>query len=217
MKIRVFLADDQAILRDGLKSLLEGEMDIQVVGMAGNGRDAVRQVSKIRPDIVVMDIAMRELNGIDATRQIVEASPSTHVIILSMHDDLPNVVRALKAGASGYVAKESPGSELVKAIRAVLRGGRHLSAEISERVVEDYILRRGEIKMSDLLSTLSLREREVLEFIVQGRTSKEIGAQLRLSPKTVNTYRYRLMEKLCISDIPGLVRFGIRNGLAPLQ
>jgi len=215
LKIKVFLADDQTIVRDGLKCLLEGEMDIQVAGAAGNGRDAVRQVSKLRPDVAVLDITLRELNGIDATAQIVENSPSTRVIILSAHADLPNVIRAFKAGASGYVAKDSPGRELVKAIRTVLRGGRHLSAEISEKVVEDYILRRGQIKMSDLLSKLSGREREVLGLIVQGRTSREMGAMLGLSPKTVNTYRYRLMEKLCISDIPGLVRFGIRNGLAP--
>ncbi|HEY3277342.1 MAG TPA: response regulator transcription factor [Syntrophorhabdaceae bacterium] len=213
--IRVFLADDHPIVRTGVQLMLDGQADMNVIGVAGNGRAAVREVMKLRPDVAVMDITMPELNGIDATEQICEKNPSTRVIILSMHSDMPHVFRALRAGASGYVMKESEAEELISAVRAVHNGGRHLSEPIAEKLIDDYILHYRYIEQGDPLSKLSSREKEILLYVVQGKTSKEIGSALGLSKKTVNTYRYRVMEKLSITDIPGLVRFGMQNGLTP--
>ena len=217
MNIRVFLADDHTILRDGLRLLINSEPDMEVVGEASNGRDAVHRATRIRPDVTVMGITMPELNGIDATMQIMELMPSARILILSTHCDTLNVFRALRAGASGYVTKESEGKELISAIRTVYRGGRHLSSELSEKLIDDYIFQYGRTGVSDPLARLSRRERQILELTVEGKSSKEIGLMLCLSPKTANTYRYRLMEKLGIKDLPGLIRFGIQSGLAPLE
>lgn len=217
MNISVLLSDDHAIVRDGLKTLLEMEDGVTVVGNASNGREAVRQIRKLRPDIVVMDISMPELNGIDATRQILEACPETRVIILSMHATKEHIHRALQAGAKGYLLKESAGVEVVKAVRSVYAGDRYLSQPVSEILIDDYLNGQQAEKGCDPLDPLSTREREILQLVVEGNASAKIADTLCLSPKTVETYRSRIMTKLQIKDIPGLVKFAIRNGLISLD
>ncbi len=215
--ITVFLADDHAVVRDGLRYMLEAQADITVVGDAANGRDAVRQVGQLCPDVVIADIAMPELNGIAAAREISEICPRSQVIILSMHSTTEHVFRALQAGARGYLLKESAGIEVVNAVRAVHAGRRYLSDRISEQLVDDYVHQRQAAQAKSPLARLSARERQVLQLVVEGRSSVEIAEMLFLSPKTVDTYRSRLMRKLGISDLPSLVKFAIQHGLTPLQ
>lgn len=217
MSIRVFLADDHAVVRDGLRALLEAQDDITVVGDAANGRQAVDQVRKLRPDVVVMDIAMPELNGIEATQQIRESCPSTQVVILSMHSSPEHVFRALQAGARGYLIKESAGKEVAMAVRALHAGRRYFSRQITDTVIDDYIHQRQFSSDQSPLGSLSPREREVLQLVVEGKSSVEIAEILFLSPKTVETYRSRVMEKLGIHDLPGLVKFAIQQGLTTLE
>jgi DNA-binding NarL/FixJ family response regulator len=211
------LADDHAVVRDGLHFLLEAQHDIQVVGEAGNGRDAVRQVAQLCPDVVIVDIAMPELNGIEATRQIAEVYPPAQVIILSMHSTTEHIFRALQAGARGYLLKESAGVEVINAVRAVHSGRRYLSQKISDTVLDEYVRQREAVETQSPLASLSSREREVLQLVVEGKSSAEIADTLSLSPKTVETYRSRLMLKLDIQDLPALVKFAIRHGLTPLE
>jgi DNA-binding NarL/FixJ family response regulator len=217
MSITVFLADDHAVVRDGLRFLLEAQHDITVIGDAANGRDAVRQVAQLCPDVVIVDIAMPDLNGIEATHQIGETCPSAQVIILSMHSTTEHVFRALQAGAQGYLLKESAGVEVINAVRAVHAGHRYLSEKISDQVIDDYVRQRDAVEAESPLARLSPREREVLQLVVEGKSSAEIAGILFLSPNTVETYRSRLMQKLGISDLPGLVKFAIQHGLTPLE
>ena len=212
----VFLADDHAVVRHGMTALLETEQDIEVVGTASNGQQAVQLVKKLRPDIVVMDIAMPELNGIDATRQISEVCPEVKVIMLSMHESSEHIYQALKAGAKGYLLKESAGKEVATAIRAVSAGRRYLSSRIEKMVIDNYITNQNTGPETSPIDTLSNREREVLQLVVEGKSSTEISKILPLSPKTVATYRSRLMDKLDIHDLPGLVKFAIQHGLTTL-
>ncbi|MEW5827705.1 MAG: response regulator transcription factor [Chloroflexota bacterium] len=214
MTISVFLADDHRVLRDGLRFLLESQGDIKVVGEAENGKAAVEKALDTAPDVVVMDIAMPELNGIEATRMIRDLLPEARVIILSVHSDSEHIFRALQAGAQGYLLKESAGAEVISAVRAVLLGHRYLSARIRNTMVQAYIEKR---QAQSPLEMLSLREREVLQLTVEGHSSAAIAAKLDLSPKTVETYRSRLMEKLDVHDLPELVRFAIKHGLTPLD
>jgi DNA-binding NarL/FixJ family response regulator len=216
MAIRVFLVDDHAIIRDGLRLILESQADITVVGEASDGRQAVREVRKVCPDIVIMDIAMPELNGIDATMQIIETCPSTNVIILSVLDTAEYILEALKAGAKGYILKESAGEEVVKAIRRMHSGHFYLSQEISETVIGDYIKQRGYTKEKSPLKSLSKREREIMQLVVEGKSSTEVSKILFISSKTVETYKSRIMQKLNIRDLPSLVRFAIKHGISPL-
>jgi len=216
-EISVFLADDHAVVRDGLRFLLEAQPDIRVVGDAANGRDAVRQVAQLCPDVVVMDIAMPELSGIEAARRIREVCPSTQVVILSVHSTAEHIFQALQAGARGYLLKESAGVEVINAVRAVRAGRRYLSQKISDKVIDDYVHQREAAAARSPLARLSPREREILQLVVEGKSSAEIAAILFLSPKTVETYRSRLMQKLGISDLPGLVKFAIQHGLTPLE
>jgi len=211
MGIRVFLADDHAVVRDGLRFILEDQGDITVVGDAPDGRQAVRRMQQICPDVVVMDIAMPGLNGIEATQQIQRICPTTQVVILSIHDSSEHIFHALEAGARGYLLKESAGQEVVDAVRSVHAGHRYLSQRILDTLGDIYLGAHFE----NSLERLSSREREVLQLVVEGRTSAEISEILFLSPKTVETYRGRLMEKLGIGDLPGLVRFAMRHGLVP--
>ncbi len=215
MSIKVFLADDHTIVRDGLRSLLEARGDMSIVGEAANGRDAVRAVRKLKPDVVIMDILMADLNGIEATEQICRECPATRVVILSMQSSSESILRALRAGARGYLFKESAGRELIQAIHAVRAGHRYLSAKVSDQVVGAFL--KQEEAYRDPLSVLSRREREVLQLVVEGRTSAEIAGTLFLSVKTVETYRSRLMKKLGIGDIPGLIKFAIQHGLTSLE
>jgi len=217
MSITVFLADDHAVVRDGLRYLLEAQKDITVIGVAANGREAVREVTRLSPKVVIMDIAMPELNGIEATEQICKTCPSTQVIILSVHHSSEHILRALNAGACGYLLKESAGAEVVDAVRAVQTGERYLSRKVSDQIV-DIRLSQGKGKeIKDPLTTLSLREREVLQLVAEGKTSKEIAEILFLSPKTIETYRSRLMQKLGLKDTAGLVKFAIAQGLTGLD
>jgi len=215
VSITVFLADDHTIVRDGLRYLLEADGGIRVVGEASNGRDAVKQVKKLKPQVVIMDILMADLNGIEATEQISRECPSTRVVILSMQSSSESILRAVKAGARGYLFKESAGRELIQAIHAVCAGHRYLSAKVSDEIVGAYL--KQEEGFRDPLSVLSRREREVLQLVVEGKTSAEIAGTLFLSVKTVETYRSRLMQKLNIRDIPGLIKFAIQHGLTSLE
>ncbi len=213
----MFLADDHAIVREGLKLLLEVEADIQVVGTAENGRDALRQVNKLHPDVVIMDISMPELNGIDAAQQILQQYPLTKIIILSMHSASEHIFRALKAGVKGYLLKESAGVEVVQAVRAVQKGGRYLSQKISDQVINNYLEKREGNKPDSPVERLSPRELEILQLVVEGKSSADIAKTVFLSPKTVETYRSRLMQKLNVNDIPGLVKLAIKYGLITLE
>ena len=210
MPVSVMLADDHAVVRDGLRALLEGGNDLQVVAVAGNGREAVAEALRLRPDIVIMDIAMPELDGVEATRRIVERCPETRVLILSMYLSAEHIYRALQAGAQGYVLKESAGEEVVDAIRALRAGKRYLSHRITETVIDDYLREGTNVSPLD---SLSLRERDVLQLVVEGRTNAAIAQALSLSPKTVETYRARIMKKLKIRDTVELVKFSMRHGL----
>jgi DNA-binding NarL/FixJ family response regulator len=217
MQIRAFLADDHAVLRDGLRLLLEAGGDIAVVGSEGNGRDTLLKVQQLKPDVVVMDISMPQLNGIEATQQICSSCPNTKVIILSVYSTSEHVFRALRAGAKGYLLKDSAGDEVVEAVRAIHSGRHYFSRPISEIMVQDYIKHRLDTQAKSPLESLSSREREVLQLLVEGRSNPEIANCLCLSVKSVETYRSRLMQKLGISDLPGLVKFAIQQGLTPVE
>ena len=217
MSITVFLADDHRMVREGFRLLLETQPDIKVIGEAGDGREAVRQVMKELPDIVLMDIAMPELNGVEATEQICQNCPGVKVIILSMYSTTQHIFRAFKAGARGYILKESAGDDVIKAIRTVQGGRIFLCSEISEAVVGEYIKTQEKGVADDPLSRLSAREREILQLLVEGKSNVRIAELLYLSPKTIETYRSHLMQKLGINDLPGLVKFAIQHGLTSVE
>jgi len=212
--IKVLLVDDHSVVRDGLRVLLEAEGDIAVVGGAANGLEAVRKVRELHPDVVVMDLAMPELNGTEATAQIHDISPEVEVLVLSMHSTAEHILRAFQAGAQGYVLKESAGPEVVAAVRAVHAGRRYLSQKIAGTVVDDYIRER---RAATPLDTLSRRERQILQLVAEGKSTAETAKALFLSPKTVDTYRSRMMHKLGIDNFAALVRFAIQHGVSPLE
>jgi len=214
MTIRVLLADDHAVVRDGLRALLQAQPGIDVIADVANGRDAVREARKLRPDVIVMDIAMPDLNGIESTLQILHDWPSARILILSMHSTTEHIFRALQAGARGYLLKDSAGAEVVEAVRAVHSGRRYLGQKIAATVIDDYIAER---RQASPLESLSRRERQILQLIAEGKTSAQVGAMLFLSPKTVDTYRSRMMHKLGIGDLPNLVKFAIQNGITQLD
>ena len=217
MTISVLLADDHRVVREGLRALLERNHDINVVAEASDGQEAVKLAAQVKPDVVVMDISMPVLNGIEATQQVIEVSPSTRVIILSMYSTSEHIFRAFKAGAQGYLLKESAGSDVVAAVRAVKDGKRYLTEKITETVLDDFIHRRSLSESESPVSRLSKRERHILQLVVEGKSSSEIGRQLFLSPKTIDTYRSRIMHKLSINDVPGLVKFALQHGLTALE
>jgi two-component system, NarL family, response regulator NreC len=214
MTIRVLIADDHKVVADGLGLLLAAQSDIEVVGTARSGREAVRTALELRPGVILMDSNMPELNGIEATRLIRERFEEVRVLMLSVHTDAMHVVRALRAGASGYVPKSSAGSDVVDAVRAVHAGRRYLHPSIAEAVIAQLVEPEA---LDDPLARLSPREREVLQFLAEGKGVADIGAALSLSPRTVETYRARLMDKLDIHDVPGLVKFAILHGVTPLE
>ena len=214
METTVFLVDDHAMVRDGLRRLLESEADIRVVGDAADGREAIREARRLKPLVMVMDIAMPELNGIDATRALLEACPGIRVLILSMYQSAEHVFQAFQAGALGYLLKESAGRELVSAVHAVRSGNHYLSQKITGVLIDDYVHKRH---VTSPLNSLSPRERQILQMVVEGKSSVAIGKALHLSPKTVETYRSRMMQKLGVENFPALVRFAIQHGLTPLS
>lgn len=211
--IKVFLADDHAIIRDGLKVFLEMQPGIEVIGEASNGREAVDMVCLKAPDVVVMDISMPEINGIEATRKITQSCPQVQVIILSMLGTSEHVFQALQAGAKGYLLKDSASRDVVEAVLTVASGKRYFSQPITDTIVGDYIQVRASAKEANPLDSLSDREKEILTYVVKGKSSAEIGRILYLSPKSVETYRSRMMKKLNVSDIASLVRFAIEKGI----
>jgi len=207
-RTRILLVDDHAVVRQGFKMILDAQSDMEIVGEAANGREAVERAAQLRPDIVVMDVAMPELNGIEATRRVIAAGPHIRVIALSMHKDSVYVREILRAGARGYLLKDSGADDLVKAIRAVAGGESYLSPAVSNAVLDDY--RKHVTNPIDLLTS---REREVLQMLAEGKTNKEIAVVLNLSVYTVDAHRGRIMEKLNLHSINELVRFALRNGL----
>ena len=213
MPITVFVADDHAVVREGLASLLAAQPDLRVIGTAADGRDTVRQVAKLQPEVVVMDIAMPQMNGIEAARELRDRAPQVRLVILSMHSSVEHVFHALEAGASGYVLKASAAKEIIDAVRVVHAGRRYFSQAIAEMMAE--VVSRS--AAASPLNRLSKRERQVLQLVAEGRSSAQIAATLHLSPKTVDTYRSRLMQKLHIGDVAGLVKFAIQHGLTPLE
>lgn len=212
MTIRVLIADDHALVREGLRVLLAANSGISVVGDAGNGRDAVRLAAELDPDVVVLDVSMPDLNGLEAARMIRVKRPATRIIMLSMHSTTEHVYRALEIGATGYVLKDSASNEVIAAVQTVHAGRRYLSLALRSYVPEPLGREAGELSPLDSLSS---RERQVLQLVVEGRSSAEIAARIHLSPKTVDTYRSRLMKKLGIGDLASLVKFAIEHALTP--
>jgi len=212
-KIRILLADDHTLVRKGIRSLLDAEEDIEVIGEAINGRDAVEQATRLHPDIVLMDITMPQLNGLEASRQILKASPQTKIIILSMYTNEEYIFQSLRVGVAGYLIKEAVVEELIFAIRSVYQGGSFLSPSVSGLVIDEF--RRQSISESqiDPYETLTDREREVLHLIAEGKSNREISDVLCLTVKTVEVHRSRLMEKLGIHGVADLTRYAIRKGL----
>ena len=217
MKIRVLVADDHAIIREGLRVMLGNQPDMEVVAVATNGREAIRLVDEHDLDVAVMDVSMPELNGIEAIQQIMPRHPQLEVVVLSIHDTKPYVFRALKAGARGYLIKETAGLEVVDAVRAVHRGERYLSQRIADLLTEPSFRKLDSLMEDGPLEALSPREREILQLVAEGRTSQEIGERLSISPKTVDTYRSRLMQKIRVDDLAGLVKFAIQHGVISLE
>ena len=212
MTIKVLIADDHGVITDGLRALINGQADMEVVAVADNGLDAVSRCIDTRPDVVVMDQAMPQMNGTEAAQLMRERRSATRVIILSMHSNVEHVKRALQAGANGYVLKAAAGEDLVLAIRAVHIGRRYLSAPLAEELLDRML-----DATDDPLSRLSARERQVLKMLAEGHPVVRIAAKLSLSRKTVETYRERTMEKLKLADLPALVKFALRRGIIAME
>lgn len=213
--LRILLADDHALVRAGLRSLIEDMPGIEVVAEAGDGLEAVHLTGKLQPDLVLMDVAMRNVNGLEATTQIRKQFSSVKVLILSMYTNEDYVVQALRAGASGYLVKDSAPMELEIAINAVKAGDTYLSPPVSRQVVESYMLRVG--AEGSPLDALTPRQREILQLIAEGKSTKEMAYLLKVSIKTIETHRAQIMQRLNVRDIPGLVRYAIKVGLVNLD
>lgn len=213
--IRVLLADDHSLFRAGVHALLSNIEGVEVVGEADSGRKALDMVRARTPDVVLMDIAMPEMNGLETTTRVTKEFPGVRVIMLSMHAGEEYVMQALRAGASGYLLKDAATSELELAVRAVARGETYLTPTISKRVIDDYLMRTT--GSQGPVDQLTKRQREILQLIAKGYTSKEMAQMLTLSPKTIETHRTQLMKQLDIHDVAGLVRYAIRVGLVTLD
>jgi DNA-binding NarL/FixJ family response regulator len=212
MKIRLILADDHRIMREGLRALVEQLPCMEVIGEAADGRATVAMAKDLLPEVVVMDIGLPDLNGIEATRQITSQNPGIKVIALSMHSDGRYVIEMLKAGASGYLLKDSAFEELARAIRAVSAGKIYLSPAVAGAVVKDYLGRHPGVQPV-LSPSLTAREREVLQLVAEGKSTKEIAGQLRISPKTADTHRQQVMKKLGLHTVAELTKYAVRQGL----
>ena len=213
MTIRVLIADDHAVVRQGLRALLAAQPDMSVVGEAANGREALAAIERLKPDVAVLDVTMPELGGVEAAEFARERCPEVRVLMLSALADVENVHRALRAGAFGYLTKFSAGSELAEAVRRVHAGKRYLGNSIAESVLESYA---RDVQAKSPLESLSARERQVLQLLAEGHSAGEIGTRLSVSPRTVETYRARMMEKLGIRDFRELVLFAAKHGIVPL-
>jgi len=215
--IKIFLADDHTIVRQGLAKLLEAEPNFEVIGEAEDGREAVNRVQTMLPDVVIMDIAMPMLNGIEATRQIKKILPQIKIIILSMHSQDRYISELIGLGASGYLLKDASGGEIVKAVAAAVKGDVYLSPSISRRVIDDYLTLKKTSSQEDLYTKLSNREREVFQMIAEGHSTKKIADILCVSPSTVKTHRANIMDKLQLENISRLIQFAIRLGIVDVQ
>ena len=211
--IRVLLADDHTLIRAGLRMVVVSQPDFTVVGEANDGREAVELAEQLKPDVVVMDIGMPSLNGIEACRQIHDSLPGSQVIMLSMHSDEGYVLRALKAGAKGYMLKDSAEADLASAIRAVTAGKSFFSPAVSKILLEDYMRKLKRTGAEDSFDLLSPREREVLQLVAEGKSSKEVANLLNLSVYTVETHRAKVMQKLNLHNIPELILYAVRKGV----
>ena len=211
--VRILLADDHTVMRNGLRLLLERQPNLQVVGEAADGRQAVSLCETVNPDVVVMDIAMPNLNGIEAARQIVNHNPRTAIAILSMHSDESYVIRALKAGARAYLLKDSAEADLLAAVRALTDGKSFFSPAISKILVEDYMRQLESRGAEDTYELLTNREREVLQLLAEGRTNKEVANMLNLSLYTVETHRAHILQKLNLHSVPELILYAVRKGI----
>ena len=211
--VRIVLADDHTVMRNGLRLLLERQPHLQVVGEAADGRQAVALSESANPDVVIMDIGMPNLNGIEATRQIVNRNPRTAIAILSMHSDESYVMRALKAGARAYLLKDSAESDLLAAVRALTEGKSFFSPAISKILVEDYIRQLESRGAEDTYELLTTREREILQLLAEGRTNKEVANLLNLSLYTVETHRTHILQKLNLHSVPELILYAVRKGI----
>jgi DNA-binding NarL/FixJ family response regulator len=212
-KIRVLLADDHQLMRSGIRLMLERETDLSVVGEANDGREAVALAKSLRPDVVVMDIGMANLNGIEAAQQMTGDRPEIAVVMLSMHSDESYVLRALKAGARGYLLKDSAEAELIKAVHAVAGGKSFFSPAVSKVLLDDYVRKLRRSGTEDAYDLLTPREREVLQLIAEGKSNKDIANLLNLSVYTVESHRSNLMEKLNIRGLPELILYAVRKGI----
>ena len=212
-KIRILLADDHTVMRSGLRALLERQPDFQVIGEAADGHEAVELAEKLSPNVAVVDVAMPRLNGLDATQQITSRYPAIAVVVLSMHSDEGYVVRALKAGARGYLLKDSAEADLISAIRAVNDGKAFFSPVISKMLAEDFVRQIRERGVTDSYELLTMREREVLQLLAEGKSNKETAAVLHLSPYTVETHRANILEKLRLHGTPELILYAVRKGV----
>ncbi|HEY3376786.1 MAG TPA: response regulator transcription factor [Armatimonadota bacterium] len=217
MLIRVLLVDDHRLMREGLRSLLETQDDVKVIGQADNGRTAVQLARELHPTVVIMDVTMPELNGIEATRQILQESPDTKVIALTMHSDPRYVAEMLKAGALGYVLKDSVFEELRLALQQVITNQPYFSARIASIVLEGYLCNQSSQTHPPVYRLLTAREREVLQLLAEGKATKEIALTLTVSTKTVEKHRQQIMEKLELHSVAELTRYAIREGLVPLD
>ena len=212
MSIRIILADDHAVLRHGLSKLLENEKDIEVIAQAKDGYSIINLTEELSPDVVVMDISMPELNGIEATRQIIKHYPSVKVIALSMHSSKNFIMEMFKAGASAYLLKDCEFEELVSAIRTVVTNKKYISPSISDVVVENYVYSTDD-KKDSAFSILTTREREILQLLTEGKSTKQIAKKLHVSPKTVEAHRLNMMNKLKLESIAQLTKYAIQEGL----
>lgn len=218
-KIKILIADDHALIRTGIAALLQSYPEFVVVGEATDGNEAVEMVGKVRPDVVLVDLAMPKMNGIEATRQIRERYPNTKVLVLTMHENDEYIYQIFKSGAGGYVLKDSSRDELCNAIRAVAKGEKFFSSRVSEIMVQSFV-KRSEALPVDLSSAdipLTKREREILSLVVEGLTNQEIADKLFISPRTVDTHRTNIMQKLNLHDVASLVRYAIKHGLVRPQ
>src|ERR1051326_7084934 len=211
--IRILLADDHVVVRDGLRALVEKQPDMTVVGEAADGRDIVRLAEEQGPDGVIMDIAMPNMNGIEGTRPIVASNPRTAIVILSMHQDESYVLRSLKAGARGYLLKDSVRGDVVEAIRSVAQGRSFLTRKVSRVLQEDYVREMERRGLEDSYDLLTDREREILQLVAEGRTNKEVASMLKISITTVETHRTHILQKLNLHSVPELILYAVRKGI----
>jgi two-component system, NarL family, response regulator NreC len=212
-RLRILLADDHTVVRQGLRKVLEARPEWQVVAEAGDGREAVRQAEEVKPDVAIVDVAMPLLNGIEAVRQITRKVPGTRLLVLSMHADEAYVTQMLRAGASGYLLKDSADVDLLQAVEAVSVGKSFFSPAIARVIADDYVRQLADRGITDRYELLSEREREIFQLIAEGKTNKEIAALLFLSPSTVDTHRSRIMEKLDVHSAAEIVLYAVRKGV----